>query len=155
MIDKKLKKIDIWKNKGLKIGVANGCFDLLHKGHKYLLKKSKQQSDKLIVLLNSDNSIQKIKGPDRPIEREIVRKKKLLKLGYVDDVIVFNKKTPLSIIKKIKPDFIFKGSDYIKKNIIGYNFIKKYGGKVKIIKLFKNYSTTNLIKNTNDKKNSR
>ena len=155
MYNKKLKKINIWKSMEFTIGVANGCFDLLHKGHKYLLKRSKEKSDKLIVLLNSDKSIKKLKGPERPVQNEIIRKKKLMKLSYVDDVIVFSEKTPLSIIKKIRPDFIFKGSDYKKKNVVGYNFIRKYGGKVKIFKILNDYSTTNLIKNKNDKKNNR
>lgn len=149
-----IKKIIKWKNNGFKVGIANGCFDLLHKGHLYLLKKSKSKCDKLIVLLNSDSSVKKIKGKNRPIENQTIRRKKLMYNKYIDGVIIFNEVTPLKKIKEIKPDFIFKGSDYKKKEVIGYNFIKKYDGKVILISLLKKYSTSSILKK-NVKKNNR
>ncbi len=141
---KYLKKIKKWNNV-YKVGVTNGCFDLLHKGHVYSLKSAKKYCDKLIVLLNSDLSVKKNKGKFRPLENEILRKKKLLENINVDMVIVFNSKTPFKMIKQIKPNILFKGSDYKKKNIIGSDFVIRNGGKVKILRNIKGISTTNII----------
>ena len=141
---KQLKKLQVWK-KTSRIGITNGCFDLLHKGHLSTLKLAKKYCDKLVVLLNSDKSTKKNKGRFRPIQNEKIRKKKLLKNRNVDMVIVFNKKTPYKMIKQIKPDFLFKGSDYKNKNIVGSRFVIKNGGKVKILKNIKGISTTNII----------
>ena len=138
------------EKKGLSIGVCNGCFDLLHKGHLHLIKKSKKKCDKLVILLNSDKSVKKIKGSKRPIENEKKRKLKLIKLKHVSDVLIFSQTTPLKLIKKIKPNYIFKGSDYKNKKISGKNYLKKYGGKVILIKILKNYSTTKIIRKMND-----
>lgn len=139
------KKLLGWKRKRYKIGVCNGCFDLLHSGHKYLIKKAKNKTDKLILLINSDSSIRKIKGNSRPYENLLTRTKKLNKLKAVDMVVSFDQTTPLRTIKMIKPDYLFKGSDYKKEKISGYNFLKKYGGKVIIIKRIKDYSSTSII----------
>ena len=141
---KHLKKIHIWK-RIFRVGVTNGCFDLLHNGHLYSLKLAKKYCDKLIVLLNSDMSTKKNKGRSRPIENEIIRKKKLLRNKNVDMVIIFNRKTPFKMIKQIKPDYLFKGSDYKNRNIVGSKLVIKNGGKVKILKNIKGISTTNII----------
>lgn len=146
-------KLLVWKKKKLSIGVCNGCFDLLHKGHLHLIKESKKKCDKLIILLNSNKSVKKIKGKKRPVDGEKIRKIKLMKLKEVSDVLIFRETTPFNLIKKIKPDYIFKGSDYKNKKISGHNFIKTYGGKLIIIKILNNYSTTKIIKKMNDKKN--
>ena len=142
---KQSQKINKWKQKNYTIGVCNGCFDVLHSGHKYLIKKAKKRTDKLILLINSDNSIKKIKGKLRPFEKLITRTKKLNKLRTVDMVISFNQTTPLKTIKEIRPNFLFKGSDYKKEKISGFNYLKKYGGKVIVIKRLKDYSTTSII----------
>lgn len=142
-----ISKINKWK-KNFKIGVTNGCFDLLHKGHTYSLTQCIKYCDKLVVLLNSDKSVRKLKGINRPVENEKLRKKKLLKLKFVDLVIIFNETDPLKIIKRIKPDFLFKGSDYRNKKIIGNEYVKSYGGKVKILKNLKGISTTKILKNS-------
>ena len=142
-----ISKINKWK-KNFKIGVTNGCFDLLHKGHTYSLTQCIEYCDKLVVLLNSDKSVRKLKGINRPVENEKLRKKKLLKLKFVDLVIIFNETDPLKIIKRIKPDFLFKGSDYRNKKIIGNEYVKSYGGKVKILKNLKGISTTKILKNS-------
>ena len=134
-----------WKDKGFKIGICNGCFDHLHKGHKYLIRQAKTRTDKLILLINSDNSVKKLKGKFRPYENLNIRTKKLIKLKEVNLVLSFSQTTPLKIIKKIKPDFIFKGSDYIKKKVSGYKFLKKYGGKVIILKKLKGVSTSSIL----------
>lgn len=127
------------------IGFTNGCFDILHAGHVELFRKAKKQCDFLIVALNSDKSVRLIKGKNRPINNIKNRIKVIKSVRYIDKVIVFHEKDPLTIIKKIKPDIIFKGSDYKIKNIVGYDFQIKRKKKVKVIKLLKNLSTTKLI----------
>tara|TARA_B100000989_G_C19532300_1_gene470798 strand:+ start:2990 stop:3433 length:444 start_codon:yes stop_codon:yes gene_type:complete len=129
-----------------KIGVTNGCFDLLHRGHIFSLKQCKNYCNKLIVLLNSDKSVRRIKGKGRPIQNEKLRKKNLLKSKFVDKVIIFNQSTPFKVIKKLKPDYLFKGSDYRNKKIIGKKHVKSYGGEVIILKNLKGISTTKMIK---------
>tara|TARA_B100000945_G_scaffold319142_1_gene325701 strand:- start:1999 stop:3399 length:1401 start_codon:yes stop_codon:yes gene_type:complete len=138
-------KIKLWKLVKFKIGVTNGCFDVLHSGHLHLLSEAKKNCDKLIVLLNSDNSIKNIKGKNRPILKLNKRIQILKMIKDVDDVEVFEQKTPDKIITKILPDILFKGSDYKAKELVGYNTIKKNGGKVTIIKKLKNFSSSKLI----------
>jgi len=138
-IVKKLKK----SNK--KIVFTNGCFDILHRGHIEYLKKAKKLGDILIIGLNSDISVRKIKGRLRPINKENDRAKVLDSLKYVDYVVTFNEKTPLNLIKKIKPDILVKGGDWKEKDVAGAGFVKKNNGIVKIIKFKKGYSTTGII----------
>ena len=116
------------RKKGLKIGFTNGCFDVLHYGHISCIERSKQHCDKLIIAINSDSSVKKIKGKNRPINNELYRAQILSSLKFCDYVIIFKETTPLSIIKKIKPDLITKGGDYKNKKIVGENEVKKWGG---------------------------
>lgn len=139
-----ITKINKWKKK-YKIGISNGCFDLLHKGHLYSLRQSKKFCDKLIILLNSDNSVKKLKGAGRPIQNVKLRKENLLNSKLVDHVIIFDDLTPFKLIKKLKPDYLFKGSDYINKKIVGKKYVKSYGGQVKVLKNLKNISTTKIL----------
>ena len=134
-----------YKNNGLKIVFTNGCFDLLHTGHLDLLKKASELGDKLIVGLNSDSSVKKLKGNNRPIENESVRSNNLLDKVFVDDVIIFNELTPKKLIAQIIPDVLVKGGDYKKKDIVGYSEVTKGGGIVKIIPLTPGFSTTLII----------
>lgn len=134
------------KNNG-KIVFTNGCFDLLHPGHIKIIKESKKLGDTLIVALNSDNSVKKLKGRDRPIVKAQERAHLLTLIDEVDFVVIFKELTPLKIIMELKPDIITKGGDYKKENIVGADFVKSIGGKVVNIPLLKNHSTTNLIKN--------
>ena len=122
----KLTKLRINKKK---IVFTNGCFDLLHPGHLKILNESKEKGDILIVGLNSDKSVKNLKGKKRPIINQLDRANILSSLNVVDYVVIFDEKTPLNIIKSIKPDIITKGSDYKNKNIVGSNYIKKRGGK--------------------------
>tara|TARA_B110000444_G_C18844266_1_gene600914 strand:+ start:2841 stop:3317 length:477 start_codon:yes stop_codon:yes gene_type:complete len=140
------KKIDLLRNDKKSIGFTNGCFDLLHEGHLKLIAKSRNLCDYLIVGLNSDSSVKKIKGQSRPIDNEIARINKLSKQSKIDAIIIFSKSTPLELIKKIKPQILFKGSDYKDKIIIGEEVVKKDGGKVVLIDILKGHSTTNSIK---------
>ena len=136
-----------WKNKGLKVGFTNGCFDILHSGHIESLKHASNNCDKLIVALNSDISIKKIKGKDRPVQDELSRVKIISSLSIVDAVILFNEETPIKLIKKIKPDYLIKGADYRISDIVGSDIIDSWGGKVIRSKLVKNISTSKLISN--------
>tara|TARA_B100000941_G_C28496090_1_gene551054 strand:- start:1277 stop:1693 length:417 start_codon:yes stop_codon:yes gene_type:complete len=132
--------------KKFQVGVTNGCFDLLHEGHLYSLKQAKKFCNILIVLLNSNKSTRILKGKNRPIEDEKLRKKKLLQTKYVDRVIIFNERTPIKNIKKIRPNVLFKGSEYKNKKISGKSFLKSYGGKIILLKKIKNISTSKIIR---------
>lgn len=136
----------IEENKGKKIVFTNGCFDILHLGHVEYLNEAKAQGDLLIVAINSDESVRKLKGPDRPINNEKDRGSMLLNLKSVDCVQIFTEETPLEIIKLIKPDVLVKGGDWKPDQIVGSEFVLSRGGEVKSL-MFKNgYSTSNLIK---------
>ena len=125
-----------------KIVFTNGCFDLLHKGHIDLLKKASQYGSRLIIGLNSDESVKTLKGPGRPIENQNIRKSNLTRLSFVDDVRIFNEKTPLKLIHEIHPDILIKGGDYKEKNIVGASDVLSWGGHVITIPLTPGHSTT-------------
>ena len=135
-----------WRKKNTDIVFTNGCFDLLHKGHLDLLSKASTYGDILIVGLNSDSSVKKIKGKERPIENEKIRSKNLLKLKYVNYVIIFNSETPEDLIKTIMPNVLVKGGDYKDTTIVGSKEVISNGGKVEIIPLTEGYSTSSIIK---------
>ena len=142
---KNYNKLEEWKNLKKTIVFTNGCFDLLHKGHIDLLTRASEFGDKLIVGINSDESVKKIKGENRPMEDQKTRKKNLLNLKYVDDVYVFEETTPLKIIKFICPDVLVKGADYTINEIVGSKFVSGNGGKIRIIPLTPGFSTTKSI----------
>lgn len=133
------------KEKGKKIVFTNGCFDIIHKGHIIYLNAAKELGDYLIVGLNSDESVRRIKGNSRPINSEEDRVLILENLKAVDAVVIFNEETPINLIEKINPDFLVKGGDWKENDIVGAEFVKKNGGKVVTIKYVDNYSTTSLI----------
>ena len=135
-----------WRKKNTNIVFTNGCFDLLHQGHLDLLSKASTYGDILIVGLNSDSSVRKIKGEERPFENEKVRSNNLLKLKYVNYVIIFNSETPRDLIKTIMPNVLVKGGDYNDTTIVGAKEVVSNGGKVEIIPLTEGYSTSSIIK---------
>jgi len=141
-----IRVIPSLKKQGKKIVFTNGCFDLLHYGHAKYLEEAKNKGDILIVGVNSDASIRRIKGKKRPIVGEKCRLHLIAALESVDFAVLFKEDTPLNTIKKIRPDILIKGADWMKKEIVGADVIKGYGGKVSTIKLVKGLSTTNLIK---------
>ena len=130
-----------------KIVFTNGCFDLLHKGHRDLIKKSFSFGDILIVGLNSDDSVKRLKGEDRPIQDEVERKTALLNTRYVNEVYIFDDDTPLELINLIKPDVLVKGGDYTPNEIVGHEEVTNLGGKIKIVPLTPGFSTTSTIEN--------
>ncbi|MFA4983921.1 MAG: D-glycero-beta-D-manno-heptose 1-phosphate adenylyltransferase [Candidatus Omnitrophota bacterium] len=141
-----LKKIlSGFRKKGERIVFTNGCFDLLHYGHVRYLEAAKKKGDVLVVALNSDSSIKRIKGRKRPIINKDDRAGTIAALESVDYVTVFDEDTPLKIIKLLRPDIIVKGADWNHKNIVGADFVRSYGGKVDTLKLSQGRSTTAII----------
>ena len=130
-----------------KIVFTNGCFDLLHKGHRDLIKQSFSFGDILIVGLNSDESVKRLKGENRPMQNEVERKNALLNTGYVNEVYIFDDDTPLELINLIKPDILVKGGDYTPNEIVGYEEVTNSGGEIKIVPLTPGFSTTSTIEN--------
>ena len=135
----------IRSNKYKRIGFTNGCFDLIHQGHIDYLKKSSEKCDFFILALNSDSSVKKIKGFSRPIIGQNERSEILAHYNFIDRIIIFDEKTPLNIIKKIRPQFLFKGDDYKRSQVVGAKEIESWGGKVVLIKCIQGKSTSKLI----------
>ena len=149
MLDKKkiLEHVASIRKTNKKIVFTNGCFDLLHKGHRDLIKQSFSFGDILLVGLNSDESVKRLKGEDRPIQNEIERKNALLNTGYVNEVYIFDDDTPLELINLIKPDILVKGGDYTPNEIVGFEEVTSSGGEIKIVQLTPGFSTTSTIEN--------
>ena len=142
----KLKeKRELWRNLGETVVFTNGCFDVLHAGHVLLLEKAKETGDKLVVALNSDESVNRIKGRNHPVRSEKERVEVIAGLTCVDNIVVFGQDDPLEIVKLIEPDVLIKGGDWKVENIIGSDVVKAGGGEVKVIPLLKGKSTTSLV----------
>lgn len=133
------------KNTGKKIVFTNGCFDLLHTGHVQYLQASRKLGDVLIVGINSDDSVKRLKGPERPVINEEDRAHMLAAIAAVDYVVIFPEDTPLNLIDSVQPDILTKGADYTVEQVVGHELLKKWGGEVKLIDLVENRSTSNLI----------
>jgi len=142
-----------WKTQGLKIVFTNGCFDLLHYGHVHYLAEAKALGDKLIVGLNSDQSVQGLKGIHRPIKEEKSRQFILASLECVDAVMLFEEDTPLRLVQLIRPNIIVKGGDWQAKDIVGSDIVLADGGKVKSLPFIEGFSTTKLEQKIKDQKN--
>lgn len=134
-----------WKNAGCKVVFTNGCFDILHLGHIDYLEKASEMGDKLIIGLNSDASVQGLKGRNRPINGEYARSRLLAALGFVDAVVIFGEDTPRKLIDRLIPDVLVKGGDYRIDEIVGADTVQANGGLVTTINLVSGYSTTKLI----------
>jgi rfaE bifunctional protein nucleotidyltransferase chain/domain len=140
-----LEKIQNWKNKGKKIVFTNGCFDILHSGHIQYLAEAKKLGDVFVLGLNSDNSIKRLKGLNRPIKSQDCRADILAFMSDIDIVIIFDEDTPEDLIKKIKPDVLVKGGDWKTDEIVGSDIVLKNGGKVKSLSFLEGYSSTKII----------
>ena len=138
------KKLAAHRSRGDKVVFTNGCFDLFHTGHLKLLTEAASLGDVLVVAINSDGSVKGLKGRGRPFVSETERAKLLTALDYVSYLTVFGEKTPLNLIKKLKPDILVKGGDYKAQDVVGGKFVESLGGSVKIIPLVKGVSTTSL-----------
>lgn len=141
-IDKLIPLRKLWKFKDESVVFTNGCFDLMHKGHIHSLTQAASFGKHLIVAVNSDSSIQRIKKAGRPIQDEHSRALVLAALSCVDAVVLFNEDTPLQLIKTLLPDVLVKGGDYTIENIVGANEVMAHGGRVEIIPIIEGYSTT-------------
>jgi rfaE bifunctional protein nucleotidyltransferase chain/domain len=124
---------------------TNGCFDILHRGHIEYLNQAKALGKYLIIGLNSDSSVKKLKGEDRPVNNETDRAFVLGNLKCVDAIVIFREETPYDLIKDVKPDFLVKGGDWKEDQIVGSDIVKGYGGKVISLKFVDSYSTSNII----------
>lgn len=144
-LDTLVDAIRTLKQKGRIVGFTNGCFDIMHKGHVDYLSLAKKEVDILIVGVNSDESITRLKGKTRPITSIDNRKSVLASLECVDFVVVFEQDTPLQLIKEIKPQVLMKGADYLEKEVVGGNEVKEHGGYVKLIPLTEGYSTSDIV----------
>ncbi len=134
------------RRKGKKIVFTNGCFDILHVGHVDYLSKARKLGDALVIGLNSDDSVRRLKGAGRPINKEKDRARVLSSLSFVDFIAIFDEDTPKKLIEKLSPDVLVKGGDWKKKDIVGSEFVKERGGRVRTIPFVKGYSTTSIIK---------
>jgi rfaE bifunctional protein nucleotidyltransferase chain/domain len=144
-LDQAQKHVNQWKNEGKEVVFTNGCFDIVHLGHVDYLEKASQLGQKMIVALNTDQSVSQLKGPERPINNEYARARIIASLGFVDAVILFGEETPLSVIEALVPDILVKGNDYSIDKIVGADFVLEHGGRVETIPLVAGYSTTNII----------
>jgi len=141
-LDARLEK---WRREELRIGFTNGCFDILHPGHVKVLTAARATCDRLIVGLNSDASVKRLKGSDRPVQNERARAEVLAALEAVDLVVIFEEDTPLNLITHIKPSVLVKGGDYTREQVVGHEIIDAHGGEVVLVDILPGFSTTSLV----------
>ncbi len=139
-----------WRAKGRKIVFTNGCFDLLHPGHTRYLKQARDLGDILVVGINSDQSVRRLKGPGRPILTEAERAEVLLSLRWVDAVVPFSESTPLELVKVVIPHVLVKGGDWPVEDIIGREFVESHGGEVYSLPFYPGISTSDIIDRISD-----
>ncbi len=144
-LDRLLSRVTAWRAVGQRVVFTNGCFDLLHVGHIRLLEEARRKGDRLIVGLNSDDSVRRLKGPRRPIVGESERAQVLAALTAVDAVVIFNENTPLRLIHAIRPDVLVKGGDYDESRVVGAREVRAWGGRVELVPLIGNINTTQIL----------
>ena len=140
-----IERIQKWRDSGNTIVFTNGCFDILHRGHVHYLHEAKKLGGKLIVGLNSDLSVQRIKGTDRPFIPEDDRGIILKSLAAVDEILIFHEDTPLKLIEDVRPDILVKGGDYSEDDIVGAELVKTLGGAVVVIPFLKGFSSSKIV----------
>lgn len=140
------QQVERWREQGLKVAFTNGCFDLLHPGHISLLDQARRTADKLVVGLNSDLSVRRLKGTGRPVQSEVARATVLVSLKAVDAVVIFDEDTPLELIRSLAPDVLVKGADYTVATVVGAEDVMARGGKVVLANLVEGQSTTNTLR---------
>ena len=140
-----LKRIEFWRRLGDKVVFTNGCFDILHQGHIHLLAACNEYGARLVVGLNSDASVKRLKGANRPVNDQKSRATLLASTQFTDAVILFEEDTPEELIQAIQPDVLIKGGDWKKEDIVGSAFVESYGGEVITIPYLKGFSTSSII----------
>jgi D-beta-D-heptose 7-phosphate kinase/D-beta-D-heptose 1-phosphate adenosyltransferase len=145
-LDTVLRLAQSWREQGFKIAFANGCFDLLHPGHISLLDQARRSADRLIVGLNADMSIRRLKGPNRPVQSEVARATVLAAIKSVDAVVIFAEDTPINLIESLRPDVLVKGADYTLDKVVGAEFVMAHGGRVLLVDLLTGHSTSDTVK---------
>lgn len=146
-------KVKQWQTQGFKVVFTNGCFDIIHLGHVDYLEKARNLGDKLVLGLNTDDSVSRFKGPERPLQDQHSRARVLAAFQFIDLVVLFNEDTPLNLISELLPDILVKGSDYLTENIVGADVVKRNGGEVKTIDFVSGYSTTRIVEKIKKTKN--
>ncbi len=144
------KTFDALRRSGKRIAFTNGCFDLLHPGHLKLISRAAALGDVLIVAINDDDSVRRLKGKGRPIYPALERAEILLALRWVDYVTVFPEDTPLTTIERVRPDVLVKGSEYLQKEIVGSSFVRNLGGRVVRVPMKRGHSTRQLVRRMSD-----
>lgn len=144
-LDAAVRTRNAWTLEGKKVVFTNGCFDLVHLGHVDYLEKARNLGQALVVGVNTDQSVSRLKGPNRPVAPQESRARVIASLIFVDMVVLFDEETPLELIQTLKPDILTKGNDYSIKTIVGADFVLGNGGSVQTIPLVSGFSTSNLI----------
>jgi D-beta-D-heptose 7-phosphate kinase/D-beta-D-heptose 1-phosphate adenosyltransferase len=134
-----------WRKQGLRVGFTNGCFDILHPGHVKVLTAARGACDRLVVGLNSDASVRRLKGEGRPVQDERARAEVLAALEAVDLVVLFEEDTPIRLITEIKPSVLVKGGDYTRETVVGHEIVEAHGGVVMLVDILQGHSTTSLV----------
>ncbi len=155
LLERLLSRVAMWRSAGDRIVFTNGCFDILHIGHISLLEHARRKGDRLIVALNSDDSVRMLKGPLRPVVGQTERARILAALSAVDAVVVFNESTPLKLIEAIRPDVLVKGGDYCEESVVGAREVLAWGGRVELIPVVEGISTTQMMARASPKPSSR
>jgi len=137
-----VEHVERWRRMGLRVGFTNGCFDLLHPGHVHLVEQARAGCDRLVVGLNSDDSVRRLKGPSRPVQPEAARAQVLASLAAVDLVTVFDEDTPEALLRALRPDLLVKGADYTRDTVVGADLVESWGGRVLLAALLPGHSTT-------------
>ncbi|MDX7950661.1 bifunctional D-glycero-beta-D-manno-heptose-7-phosphate kinase/D-glycero-beta-D-manno-heptose 1-phosphate adenylyltransferase HldE [Lichenihabitans sp. Uapishka_5] len=135
----------VWRQQGHRVGFTNGCFDILHPGHVRLLREAASRCDRLVVGLNTDASVRRLKGPTRPVQGQDARTTVMAALGCVDAVVLFDEDTPYELIRALEPDLLVKGADYREDQVVGADFVKQRGGSVALIDLVDDQSTSAIV----------
>ncbi len=139
------ERLDEWRRQGQRIGFTNGCFDLLHPGHVRLLAQARAACDRLVLGLNSDASVKRLKGEGRPVQDMHARAEVLAALEAVDLVVVFDEDTPQQLIERVRPKVLVKGADYTREQVVGGTFVEANGGQIVLVDIVPGHSTTSIV----------
>ena len=143
-------RLGAWRKQGLRIGFTNGCFDILHPGHVRLLAQARAACDRLVLGLNSDASVSRLKGPERPVQNVQARAEVLAALEAIDLVVVFEEDTPRDLIARVQPSVLIKGADYSREQVVGHDIVEAYGGEILLVDIVPGHSTTRIVQRSRD-----